>query len=83
MAEAARLTSLRVVHAARPVHHDVRATLAESRRTRDGAARIRLAVLVQAVEDWAIVAHREALQLLCKVLLIVGCDLAHEIDILW
>mmetsp|Transcript_30120 Transcript_30120/g.94491 ORF Transcript_30120/g.94491 Transcript_30120/m.94491 type:complete len:359 (+) Transcript_30120:185-1261(+) len=82
VAEAGRLALLRVVQPPRPVENDIRAALVNARRARDGAACVRLAVLVQPVEDWAVCAEVEALEVRQRLLHVVLSDLLQKADVL-
>jgi len=83
VAESRCLAALRVVEPSGPVDDDVGAALVEARRARDRATRVRLTVLVQPVEDRAIVADVEALEHRAKLLLlhVLGRDSAQEVDV--
>ena len=65
-----------------PVDHDVAAALVEPRRAADRAARIRLAVLPHAVEDGAVRAQVEALELARHVLHVVRRQVAEEVQVI-
>ena len=81
IAETGGLAPLGVVHAARPVHHDVRTALREARRPRDGASHVGLAVLEEAVEDWAIGAQVVPIELVYKAVHGVGRDALEEVHV--
>jgi len=64
-----------------PVDHDVAAALVEPRGAADRAARVRLAVLPHAVEDGAVRAQVEALQLAGHLLHVVRRQVAEEVQV--
>ena len=78
----AHLALFGMVHAAGPIEDDVGAALVDARRARDRAARVRLAVLVQSIEDRAIGAKIEALQLREAVGHILGRDVVEKANVL-
>ena len=81
VAKSRRLGALRVVQAARPVDCHISNAMVELHRAIDGAARVDAAVVVQPIKDRAIFAV-EPLQLLRKVLLRIGRDAPHKVDVL-
>ena len=84
VAEATRLTALGVVQAAGPVDDDIGAALIDARGAPDRAARVRLAIFIQPVENRAVIADVEALEHRSEVRLlhVLGRDCAQEVDVL-
>jgi len=83
VAEAAGLGLLGVVQAAGPVDGDLALVVAQLPGGVDGAAGVERAVVVQAVEDGAVVAEVEARDVLALlgVLHVGGGDLAQEVEV--
>mmetsp|Transcript_22235 Transcript_22235/g.68622 ORF Transcript_22235/g.68622 Transcript_22235/m.68622 type:complete len:392 (+) Transcript_22235:358-1533(+) len=81
VAEARRLGFFRVVQAAGPVDDDVGPLLVQPHRAADGPRRVELAEFEEPVEDGAVLAHVEALELPQVLVHVVGRDDAEEIDV--
>eukprot|EP00964_Phaeocystis_antarctica_P109417 scaffold73885_cov41-Phaeocystis_antarctica.AAC.2 len=79
--EAGGLGALGVVQAARPVDGDVGEAVVQLLRAVDRAARVHAAVVVQAVEDRAVVADGELLQLLGELVLVLRRHALDEVDV--
>ena len=81
VAESGRLRTLCVVEAARPVDGNVGEPVVELHGAVDGAAGVHAAVVVEPVEHGAVVADGELLELLGKLVLVIGRDALDEVNV--
>jgi len=79
IAEPTGLAFFRVVETACPVDGNIRLLHIELHSAADGASRGQLTKVEKAVEDWAILAHVEALQLFNVVVHVLWCNHLEEL----